>query len=251
MNFTKWAMALLALFALTGSMTASELEVGQRFRDCAECPLMVVVPAGSFMMGASWDENWLGYDDIPLHPVSVGSFAVGVYEVTFAEWDACVATGGCGGYRPDDWGWGRGQRPVTNVSWDDTQLYVDWLSRRTGERYCLPSESAWEYVARAGATELSAGGAEISAGSGPNAFGLHGVHEKVWEWVQDCWNESYVDAPDDGNARKSRSCSNSRISRGGTWYFVPRISSLATRNMDIASDRYSNVGFRVARTLTP
>ena len=125
-------------------------QAGERFRDCDACPEMVVVPAGTFLMGAPESEVESHDYERPVHAVTVPSFAVGAYEVTFEEWDACVAGGGCGGYRPEDWeNWGRGRRPVIHVSWDDAQSYVEWLSSRTGERYRLPSESEWEYAARA------------------------------------------------------------------------------------------------------
>ena len=124
---------------------------GYRFRDCAECPEMVVVPAGSFWMGSPRGEAGRDGDEGPRHEVRIAEpFAMGVYEVTFAQWDACAAAGGCGGRRPKDRGWGRGDRPVIFVSWDDAQAYVRWLSEKTGERYRLPSESEWEYAARAG-----------------------------------------------------------------------------------------------------
>ena len=130
--------------------------VGSTFTDCAECSEMVVVPNGSFMMGSRSSEERRDDDEGPRHRVTIAKpFAVGVYEVTFDEWDACVRGGGCGGYRPDDEGWGRGTRPVINVSWEDAQGYVRWLSQRTGEKYRLLSEAEWEYVARAGRVRRS------------------------------------------------------------------------------------------------
>ena len=160
--------------------------VGHAFRDCEDCPEMVVVPEGTFMMGSNSDAA--DSDEKPVHKVTISyRFAVGKYEVTFREWDACVAAGGCN-HRADDEGWGRGSRPVIRVSWHDAKEYVKWLSRKTGEAYRLLSESEWEYVARAGTTTAYHFGSSISPGQAnydenigktvavgsypPNAFGL-------------------------------------------------------------------------------
>ena len=111
---------------------------------------MVSIPGGSFRMG---DLNGGGDDDEkPVHSVTVPAFRLGKHEVTFAQWDACVADGGCGRYRPDDKGWGRGNRPVIYVSWDDVQLFIDWLNNKTGGNIRLPSEAEWEYAFRAGSS---------------------------------------------------------------------------------------------------
>ena len=240
---------------------------GRRFRDCAECPQMVVIPAGSFMMGSPESEEGRYDGEGPAHRVEIGEpLAVGVYEVTFEEWDACVAAGGCGGYRPGDRGWGRGKRPVINVSWEDADSYVRWLSRKTGEEYRLLSEAEWEYAARAGTrTRYSFGDAitESDANYGgnigktqpagsyrANGYGLYDMHGNVYEWVEDCWNGSYRGAPTDGKAWKSGDCSR-RVLRGGSWNFNPRNLRSANRNWFVTGIRSSNFGFRVARTLTP
>lgn len=124
---------------------------GSTFRDCPHCPEMVMLPAGSFLIGSPESEAGRGGDEGPRREVTVAApFAMGVYEVTFEEWDACVSDGGCGGYRPADAGWGRGRRPVTDVSWPDARKYAEWLSGETGHPYGLPSEARWEYAARAG-----------------------------------------------------------------------------------------------------
>ena len=271
----------------TFSVTVGGVGVGERFRDCDVCPEMVVVLAGSFMMGAPGAEVDSTDNERPVHPVSVPSFAVGVHEVTFEEWDACAADGGCGGddveaYLPYDEGWGRGSRPVIHVSWNDAQTYVDWLSSRTGERYRLPSESEWEYVARAGTTTPFHTGATITTdqanyhgwysypdgsydqnrtsrlqtvpvGSfGANAWGLHDVHGNVFEWTEDCWNDDYDEgAPSDGSAWLTGSC-DGRVLRGGSWSNNPASIRSAYRLWYIpAGARGENIGFRVARTLTP
>ena len=259
---------------------------GKRFRDCEGCPWMVVVPEGSFLMGSPESEAGRYGDEGPVHEVTIGyRLAVGVYEVTFGEWEACVSDRGCGGYRPDDEGWGRGRRPVMNVSWDDAQAYVRWLSGETGEEYRLLSEAEWEYVARAG-TETArywgesesgqcryANGADRTAKrhrSGwttvdcddghyqtslvgrfqANGYELHDVLGNVWEWVEDCWNESYVGAPRDGSAWTSGECGR-RVLRGGSWDDSPRYLRSAYRGRGTTGGRIIIAGFRVARTLTP
>ena len=191
---------------------------------------------------------------------------MGVYEVTFREWDECVQRGGCGGYLPDDEGWGRANRPVINVSWWDAQEYLEWLSGQTGERYRLLSESEWEYVARAGTTTPYNTGDRISTAQAnynefrgktvvvgsypPNAFGLHDVHGNVWEWTDDCWSESYRGAPSDGTAWAGGDCGR-RVLRGGSWSNEARNLRSAYRFRNTTGNRFNYFGFRVARTLTP
>jgi formylglycine-generating enzyme required for sulfatase activity len=174
---------------------------GAAFRDCPECPEMVVVAAGSFQMGSADDQAGHQPDESPRHEVRIGApFAVGKFEVTFAEWDACVADGGCDGFAPDDQHWGRGTRPVVDVSWEETKSYVDWLSRKTGSQYRLLTEAEWEYAARGGTTTPWSFGNAIDDGMAnfaadktvpvgsykPNGFGIFDMHGNVWEWVQDC-----------------------------------------------------------------
>ena len=281
MNIALKATMLLMFFALAGCMKTGQPGVGQRFRDCPECPEMVVVPAGSFLMGSPDVEEGSFEDEGPLHRVTFSmQFAVGIYEVTFDEWDACVADGSCGGYRPDDEGWGRGRQPVINLSWHDAQTYVAWLSGKTGKRYRLLSESEWEYVARAGTrTPFHTGstlstdqanyngyyvygcgqegvyrGKTVPVGSfAANAWGLHDVHGNVWEWVQDCWKSNYQGVPADGSAWLGwlgSNCSD-RVLRGGSWFNRPGILRSATRDWSGTGVRDINHGFRVTRTLTP
>ena len=249
---------------------------GDTFRDCGHCPVMVVVPAGTFMMGSPMSEAGRGVNEGPVHEVRIGyQFAVGVYEVTFGEWDACVSGGGCGGYRPSDAGWGRGSRPVIKVSWEDARAYVDWLRRETGKGYRLLSESEWEYVARAGTrtpfhtgSTISTGQANyngnftygsrrkgryrrktVQVGSFPaNGFGLHDVHGNVYEWVEDCYTGGgYAGAPDDGSAWEWN-C-DWRVLRGGSWGLEPWNIRSANRYRNPAGSRIIIAGFRVARTL--
>ena len=232
---------------------------------------MVVIPAGRFRMGCVSGRGCLDRE-FPVHEVTIPeAFAVSVYEVTFAQWDACVLGGGCGGYRPDDFGWGRGTRPVILVSWEDAQEYVGWLSRQTGEAYRLLSESEWEYVVRAWTSTVYSWGNAIGSnrancngcgsqwdyrqtapvGSFPaNAYGVHDMHGNVYEWVEDCWNDSYAGAPSDGGAWRSGDCSE-RVLRDGSWSLIPRFLRSVLRSRLPSGDRYSFIGFRVARTLTP
>ena len=245
---------------------------GREFRDCGECPRMVVVPAGEYWMGSGSGEG--DSDERPRHRVRIGeAIAVGKYEVTFREWDACIKAGGCRGYRPSDEGWGRGRRPVINVSWEDAKSYVEWLSRDTGKGYRLLSEGEWEYVARAGTrtpfhtgSTISTDEANYDGSAGwegvyrgktarvgsfsANGFGLHDVHGNVFEWVEDCWNESYEGVPGDGSAWESGECSR-RVLRGGSWNGTPWVLRSANRDWNWSGNRHSVTGFRVARTLTP
>ncbi len=253
----------------------SLFEPGEEFSDAlasgGQGPEMVVIPAGRFRMGCVSGQNCEN-NEFPVHDVMIPqAFAVSKYEVTFAQWDACVAGGGCGGYRPDDEGWGRGRRPAINVSWEDAQSYVSWLSIQTGEDYRLLSEAEWEYVARAGSSTAYSWGNDIgsdrahcrgcgsqwgsrqTAPSGsfsPNAFGVHDMHGNVWEWVEDCSNDSYGGAPSDGSAWRSGGCG-VRVLRGGSWSSYPRDLRSASRAVDLFGNWYYSHGFRVARTLTP
>ena len=245
---------------------------GREFRDCPECPQMVVVGAGEFMMGSRSGEG--DADERPRHRVRIpAAFAVGKYEVTFDEWDACVAGGGCGGHRPDDEGWGRGRRPVVNVSWEDAKAYVEWLGRRTGKGYRLLSEAEWEYAARAetetkywwgdgvGRNRANCDGCR-SAWDGrrktapvgsfeANGYGLHDVHGNAWEWVEDCWHDNYNGAPGDGEAWVSGRNCGGRVLRGGSWYSKPWVLRSANRDRNPSGNRDDVDGFRIARTLTP
>ena len=232
---------------------------------------MVTIRAGCFRMGCvSGGECY--EDEKPVRWVHIEQpFEMSKYEVTFAQWDACVLGVGCGGYRPNDEGWGRGNRPVINVSWDDAQLYVKWLSEQTGHAYRLPTEAQWEYAARAGTTTAYSWGDDIGRdfancdgcgsqrdtdGTAPvgslesNDFGLHDMHGNVWEWVEDCWNENYAGAPRKGCAWQSGDCG-LRTMRGGSWNDSPTALRSAYRQWNGPSDRYSSSGFRVVRSLPP
>ena len=227
---------------------------------------MVSMPGGTFRMG---DLNGGGEDvERPVHSVTVSDFKLGKHEVTFAQWDACVADGGCGRYTPEDEGWGRGNRPVIKVSWDDIQLFIDWLNAKTGGNFRLPTEAEWEYAARAGSTTKYSWGNSIGSNRAncrndecgdrwkytapvgsfsANAWGLHDLHGNVYEWVQDCWNDSYVGAPTDGSAWTSGDCGR-RVIRGGAWSTDPRYLRSANRYWGTRSYRvYSRLGLRLAQ----
>jgi formylglycine-generating enzyme required for sulfatase activity len=247
---------------------------GQTFRDCNYgCPEMVVVPSGSFTVGSPVSEAGRDSDEGPQHTVTVSRpFAVGKFEVTFDEWQQCVAGGGCQTNRnPGDNGWGKERRPVTKVSWSDAREYVAWLALKTGKPYRLLSEAEWEYAARAGTTTLYAWGDPIGlrnancsrcgsqwdnkqtapAGSfAPNAFGLYDMHGNVWEWVEDCWHDDYVGAPSDGSVWTAACADKSRrVLRGGSWNDVPELLRSANRIWYSTGTRNPNNGFRVARSL--
>ncbi len=247
---------------------------GRSFRDCNVCPEMVVIPAGSFTMGSPASEPQRDADEGPQHEVRISrSFAAGTYEVTFDEWDACVRENGCSN-RAEDRGWGRGRRPVINVSWNDAKQYTEWLSRKTGKSYRLLSEAQWEYVARAGTTtafsfgnsitpqlanydsKVSYAGSPTASNQGktvavgsyaPNGFGLYDVHGNVWEWTEDCSNGSYNGAPTDGSAWTSGNCGR-RVQRGGSWHDYPRDLRSALRSRGDPSNRSFSLGLRVSRT---
>jgi len=237
------------------------VEPGEIFRDCRDCPELVVVPAGDFVMGSS-DTPY----EKPEHTISIKRpFAIGRREVTFAEWDQCADA--CK-YKPDDHGWGRGNLPVINVSWDDAKLYVAWLSQKTGQKYRLPSEAEWEYAARAGTKtpfwwgkDIGAGRAQcdtcasptakqiVAAGSfRPNGFGLYDTAGNAAEWVEDCWNDNYRNAPKDAAAWTSGDC-RLRVLRGGNFTSkAPEVRSSARFRYDEDVRYYAN-GFRIVREL--
>ena len=279
---------------------------GDTFRDCPECPEMVVVPSGRFRMGSPESEEGRRDDgrEGPVHPVTIGRpFAVGVYEVTRGEFARFASATGrstgnsCWVYDGEVWKERSGRHwkspgfrqtddhPVVCVNWNDAQAYVRWLSGRTGKKYRLLSEAEWEYVARAGTRTarywgegesgqcVYANGADRTAkrhNSGwtvadcddghyqtapvgsfhANGYKLHDVLGNVWEWTEDCWNDSYQGAPRDGSAWTSGECGR-RVLRGGSWSDVPGFLRSANRSRDTAGFRFNYDGFRVARTLTP
>ncbi len=239
------------------------LDPGEIFRDCEACPELVVVPPGDFTMGS----NDTPYEK-PEHAITIRrSFAIGRREVTFAEWDQCADAGVCK-HRPDDHGWGRGDRPAINISWDDAKLFVAWLSQKTGQKYRLPSEAEWEYAARAGTKTPFWWGREAGTGHAqcdtcgspttkqvavtgsyrPNGFGLYDTAGNAAEWVEDCWNDNYRNAPRDGAAWTSGDC-RLRVFRGGNFLSkATEVRSASRFRYDVDVRYYAN-GFRVMRDL--
>ena len=225
------------------------------------------IPAGSFRMGDI--QGGGDRDEKPVHSVRIRAFLLGKTEVTFAQWDACVAAGGCS-HRPDDNGWGRGNRPVMRVNWEDIiEQFIPWFNKTTGKRYRLPTEAEWEYAARAGSETKYSWGNGIGrnkancdgcgsrwddsktapvASFAANAFGLYDMHGNVYEWTQDCATSGYVGAPSDGSTWLAGDCSR-RVLRGGSWDVIPDILRSANRIRLTAGYRNFYSGFRLARTL--
>ncbi|MEM9669180.1 MAG: formylglycine-generating enzyme family protein [Pseudomonadota bacterium] len=253
---------------------------GRTFRDCDSCPLMVTLPTGNAALGAGDDDPDTRPNEKPQRPVTFSRlFAIGVHEITFDDYAACVSDGGCASL-PGNNGWGAGSRPVINVSWDDAQAYIGWLSEKSGQTYALPSEAQWEYAARAGDGSVFAGGSPAalcafangaSAESGfdwangacsdpaadrtmpvgtlsANAFGLKDMIGNVGEWTLDCNTLNLRDAPTDGGADQRGSC-NQRVVRGGSWFSGTADLRYAARLMQRRGDRNDFTGFRVIRRI--
>jgi formylglycine-generating enzyme required for sulfatase activity len=281
---------------------------GTVFQDCAECPRMVVIPVGEFVMGSPASEPGRGTDEGPQRQVAIAqAYALGRGEVTVAEFRRFVEESGykteaerdaraqgCSGFIYE-----AGSQPVTSwrnpglaqadshpvlcVSWNDARAYAQWLSKKTGKRYRLPTEAEWEFAARAGSASARYWGEDPGqackyanvadqsriqtwgfgqkhectdghyftaplAGYAPNRFGLYDMLGNVWEWTEDCWNAGYAGAPSDGSAWLAGDCAQ-RVSRGGSWSTVPRFARSASRHKNTADHRDNLTGFRLARTL--
>ena len=274
---------MLSLSAFSGQAFTDELpKVGSSFTDCAGCPEMVVVPAGSFTMGSHVKEDGRLSDEEPTHRVTIAKpFAVGRFEITRGQYAAFVeATGhktgdtcwiwigtlykNAKGKSFRDPGYEQGDdHPVACISWFDAQAYAAWLSAKTHQNYRLLSEAEWEYAARAGTTSafvtgdaamtkkqahFDADGAVVVGKYDANGFGLKDMHGNLWEWVQDCYVDSYKNSPEDGSAVKDfAKCK--RVTRGGGWGDFPKYLRSASRRWDTPSSWFSVVGFRLARTL--
>ena len=243
------------------------LAAGATFRECSACPEMIVVPAGSFLMGSPATERGRVPHEGPQHRVALASpFAVARFALTAQEWQACVLQRGCRDDADDGWG---DRHPVTGPSWNDAQSYVTWLGKLTGKSYRLLSEAEYEYAARAGMQTAYPWGDEVGSRNAvcfacgsewdnkgpapvgsfrPNGFGLYDMVGNVQSFVEDCWHDSYEGAPTDGAAWTSGDCF-SRVVRGGSWANDAAEMRSASRAINGTIDRYPNLGFRVARTL--
>ncbi len=258
--------------------SGSGFGAGQAFKDCADCPEMLVISAGSFQMGSTTGDA----DEKPVHGVNINSFAMGKTEVTRGQFAAFVAASGhsagnsCWTFTGDkfadtpDRNWrnaGFAQTdsdPVACVNWDDAQAYALWLAQKTGKSYRLPSEAEWEYACRAGSNQTYCGSDNADsvsvygrkngdrtlpvAGKQANAWGLHDMSGNLWEWTQDCWNETYNGAPSDGSAWTTGNCG-LRSLRGGSWYNFATFTRAAIRGRDVTSNRVNFSGFRLTRML--
>lgn len=261
-------IASALVFVMIANARAAEQDTpkpGDVFKDCADCPEMVVVPPGLFIMGLGGTTKKEG----PPHRVVIKEpFAIGAFEVTFDQWEACRNDGGCD-HDPDDHGWGRGDRPVVNVTLAHVEEYLAWISRKTGYNYRLPSEAEWEYAHRAGKTTRYPWGDEAGknlanckdcysqwsakstapVGSfAPNGFGLYDTFGNAYEWTADCWNSTHEGAPGDGSAREDGDC-RQRVMKGGSFYYFQKVGRSSYRAKNPSAVNSYWLGFRVVRDL--
>ncbi len=270
------ALCLLVspVMAQTQAQTQAEgPKKGTVFKDCAECPEMVVVPKGIYIMGLG-GKNRHG----PPHRVNIKQpFAVGRYEVKFSEWFACVREEACR-HKPHDHNWGTIGRPVINVTWAQAKNFTRWLTKKTGHKYRLPTEAEWEYVARGGTTTQFWWGDKpgnkqancrdcesrtcctakdhscCSHGTLPvgsfaaNPYGVFDTAGNVFEWTEDCWNRDHKGAPKDASARREGDCRN-RVIRGGSFYYFNKVARSFYRSKNPPGVKSYWLGFRVVRAL--
>lgn len=248
--------------AFIGSVPKSGAQQ-REFQDCKHCPIMVALPGGEFAMGSNADPT-----ERPIHRVRIRPFAIGKFELSVAEWQACVAAGGCS-YKPGPNNAVPDRYPMENLSWDDATEYVHWLQKMTGKPYRLLTEAEWEFAARAGTETRYSWGDELKPGRAdcdgcgpnhdrsrpadvgsfpPNAWGLYDMEGNVAQWVDDCWHSYYKGAPTDGEAWGGGDCS-TRVLRGGSWNNPPSDITVSSRNFYDSGVRYPGNGLRVALTL--
>jgi formylglycine-generating enzyme required for sulfatase activity len=236
--------------------------------DCDGCPEMVVLQPGSFVMGDSRGDR----SEKPAHRVTISKpYAIGKYEVTFAQWNACVQAGACRAIAETSTSGLTDKSPARDLSWNDARQYVRWLSKLTGQNYRLPTEAEWEYAARAGTSSRYWWGDKMEPGKAncqgcggdwsndvpvdvdalpANPFGIYGMNGGVWEWVEDCWHKNYHGAPSDGSAWAGHDCRENVI-RGGSWRNDSTYAHSASRFTYDTAVRYILNGFRVAKDTQP
>jgi formylglycine-generating enzyme required for sulfatase activity len=257
------ATAPAAAAAVAAAAAPASRAAGPEFKDCPTCPAMIPLPAGTFTMGSNTSDP----SEKPAHTVAIKApFAIGKYEVTVQQWNACAEAGACVKTSPAS-GSNAGA-PIRDVSWDDAQQYLKWLSTSSGQAYRLPTEAEWEYAARGGTSTRYWWGEQMANGKanckecGPpwsadapanvgsfaaNGYGLHDTSGGVWEWVADCWHNSFKDAPSDSRAWDQAACT-VRVIRGGSWREGAAYMVASTRFKYDASVRHSQNGFRVVRS---
>ena len=259
-----FAAFVCSISSLASSQDVDVSEPGVSFKDCADCPTMITLPAGRFIMGTDDQRETHGpaHDQVVLKPL-----AIAATETTFFQYEACVADGGCAGDKSDH-GWGRDAQPVINVSWQDAVDYAAWLSARTGFVYRLPTEIEWEYAVRAGSVTRYPWGESVGEGNAncrrcgtkwsgtgaapvsqfpPNAFGLYDMNGNVSEWVADCWAVRHQVI---GKVGETPDTCATRVTRGGDWYYVPILSTSAARKPNAPNLWSYTIGFRVVRDLS-
>jgi len=284
---------LLGLVWFVSSVNAAE--PSSVFSDCRSCPEMVVIPAGTFLMGSPGNEPERRENEVQ-HQVTIAQdFAIATTPVTWDMWEACARDARCDGAGVEDaltlqingtenpdWDWGRGTRPVVGVSWYDAQHFVGWLNWKSGseDAYSLPSESQWEYAARAGSSTTFPWGMELNHEYGnfgrhdhelgglaegrdiwvnetspvksfpPNAFGVYDMYGNIFEWTEDCYEADFAHAPRDGSANKEGNCAK-RVFRSGTYLSNPYMQRSARRGAPYPATRRGRnyLGFRVVKRL--
>lgn len=242
-------------------------KAGETFQDCPDCPELVVLPQGKFSMGASETDPDRTVSELPAHHVNINApLLMGRYEVTVAQWDICTREGSCRTSTPPIPG--HAEHPVVNVSWQDAQDYLAFLSKKTGAEYRLPTEAEWEYAARATQTTRYPWGHDIGVNHascddcatsshektthpigqfGANAFRVFDMLGNVREWVMDCWHDNYDDAPEDGSAWVNACSEGRRVTRGGAWNMPAQDLRVSARGRETWDSKASNLGFRVVR----
>lgn len=258
--------------ASPGQPQAHRYHIGEHFSVLEKGPELVVLPPGKFLLGAHPLDPDAAFDEKPRREINIAhAFAIGIVPVTFAQWDVCVEQGGTR-YRPDDSTWGRGQRPVVNVSWHDAEEYLGWLKRETGLEFRLLTEAEWEYACWGGEAQThrypwgedygarqlehhawyyanSENRTQPVAGRHPNAWGLHDMLGNVSEWVLDHHHPDYRAYPADGGAHLTNNRGAGRVLRGGSWLDSPRAIRPSARQRWQPDHRSYNSGFRVALTV--